>query len=316
MNILVTGGAGFVGTNLIRRLIEDGHKVISWDNYSTGFEENHQPECVYVNLDCADVNQINKAVDLTTAKEDGMSELVIFHLAALARIQPSIKKPYKTLHNNFLSSLNILELARKLGSQVIYAGSSTRHHGIFKSPYAWSKLSGEHLCNLYSNVYDLNTCICRFYNVYGEYHIRSGDYATVLGIFEEQYMSKNPLTITNKGEQRRDFTHIDDIVDALVSCMGKDFRAEEFELGRGVNYSINEIASWFGEDYPKEYIPKRPGEYDATLADSSNAKNLLEWNPIRDIKIYVEEWIKMYKHNKPTEEWDGKKIIVPKIRKI
>jgi UDP-glucose 4-epimerase len=285
MNILVTGGVGFVGSNLIIRLVEDGHKVVSIDNYSTGFKENEQEGCIYWDYDLS----LGTNPVLDRDEYD-----VIFHLAALARIQPSIKKPYKTLRNNFMSSLNVLDTARKNNCQVIYAGSSTRHHGIFKSPYAWSKLSGEHLCKLYSNLYDLNTCICRFYNVYGKYHIRSGDYATVLGIFEKQYMENKPITITSNGEQRRDFTHIDDIVDALVACIEKDFRAEEFELGRGVNYSINEIANWFGEDYPKEYLSERPGEYDATLADFSNAKKLLNWNPTKNIKDYVETWLKEY----------------------
>ena len=285
MKALVTGGAGFIGTNLIKRLLSDDYDVVSIDNYSTGKKENHQDGCRYWDYDLSD-----KYCPVLERDEYD----VIFHLAALARIQPSIKNPYKTLYNNFLSSLNVLETARKNNCQVIYAGSSTRHHGIFKSPYAWSKLSGEHLCNLYSNVYDLNTCICRFYNVYGKYHIRSGDYATVLGIFEKQYMENKPITITSNGEQRRDFTHIDDIVDALVACMGKDFRAEELELGRGVNYSINEIANWFGEDYPKEYLAERPGEYDATLCNFIKAEVLLNWKPTKNIKDYVVTWLKEY----------------------
>ena len=212
-------------------------------------------------------------------------------MAALARIQPSIVKPHITLQNNFMSTLNVLDYAREHNSQVIYAGSSTRHHGIYKSPYAWSKLAGENLCELYSNLYDLNTSICRFYNVYGKYHLGSGDYATVLAIFERQFINDEPITITNKGEQRRDFTHVDDIVDALVRCIGKDFRAEDFELGRGVNFSINEIADCFGEDHPREYLPERPGEYDMTLADSSKAKELLDWNPTHNIKDYIKQWI-------------------------
>ena len=282
MRALVTGGAGFVGTNLILRLLEDGHDVVSIDNYSTGFKKNEQAGCRYWDYD----------LSLETNPVLEMNEYdVIFHMAALARIQPSIKYPHKTILNNFVSTLNVLEAARKNNTQVIYAGSSTRHHGIFKSPYAWSKLSGEHLCELYSNVYDLNTSICRFYNVYGKYHIDSGDYATVLAIFERQWLNGETITVTNDGEQRRDFTHIDDIVEALVSIVGKDFRAEDFELGRGVNFSINEIADCFGKDYPREYLPERPGEYDMTLADSTKAKELLNWNPTLNIKDYIEQWI-------------------------
>ena len=282
MRALVTGGAGFVGTNLILRLLEDGYDVVSIDNYSTGFKKNEQAGCRYWDYDLS--SETNPVLEMNEYD-------VIFHMAALARIQPSIKYPHKTILNNFVSTLNVLEAARKNNTQVIYAGSSTRHHGIFKSPYAWSKLSGEHLCELYSNVYDLNTSICRFYNVYGKYHIDSGDYATVLAIFERQWLNGETITVTNDGEQRRDFTHIDDIVEALVSIVGKDFRAEDFELGRGVNFSINEIADCFGKDYPREYLPERPGEYDMTLADSSKAKELLNWNPTLNIKDYIEQWI-------------------------
>ena len=291
MKIVVTGGAGFVGTNLIKRLLEDKHEVVSLDNYSTGFKKNHQDGCVYLDMDIE--KEVNIESKLSVIRHLHVMDTpdVIFHMAALARIQPSIVKPHITLQNNFMSTLNILDYAKRHNSQVIYAGSSTRHHGIFNSPYAWSKLAGEHLCKLYSNLYDLNTSICRFYNVYGKYHLGSGDYATVLAIFERQYLNNESITITNKGEQRRDFTHVDDIVDALVKCIGKDFRAEDFELGRGVNYSINEIADCFGDDYPKEYLPERPGEYDMTLADSSKAKELLDWNPTHNIKDYIKQWI-------------------------
>jgi len=289
MKILITGGAGFVGTNLISRLVDEGHEVVSLDNYSTGSEKNHQEGCKYITCELSDDIPRHGAWGLVRFQLDKPD--VIFHMAALARIQPSIKHPHITLHNNFMSTLNILEYARKNNSQFIYAGSSTRHHGIYKSPYAWSKLAGENLCELYSKMYDLNTSICRFYNVYGKYHIHSGDYATVLAIFERQYLHNEPITITNKGEQRRDFTHVDDIVDALVRCIGKDFRADDFELGSGINFSINEIADCFGKDYPREYLPERPGEYDMTLADSSKAKELLDWNPKRNIKDYIKEWL-------------------------
>ena len=280
MRILVTGGAGFIGTNLIKKLIKGGHDVVSFDDYSTGFEKNEQEGCRYVEAD------VREEFTNWFQKFD-----VVFHLAALARIQPSIKNPVPPLDVNVMGTLNVLEYAKHNNAQVIYAGSSTKHHGVYKSPYAWSKYGGEELCRLYSNLYDLNTTICRFYNVYGEHHIRTGDYSTVVGIFEQQFMNDKPITITADGEQRRDFTHVDDIVDALISCIGKDYRAEEFELGRGINYSINEIANMFGDDYPKKYIPKRPGEYDMTLADSSNAKEKLGWNPTKNIKDYITKWV-------------------------
>ena len=301
MRALVTGGAGFVGTNLIKKLLNEGWEVASVDNYSTGYRENEQEGCKYYRYSNADVR--NSFWDLSTSDVCEVScdcnigtFDVIFHLAALARIQPSMKEPVPPIQTNVMGTLNVLEYARKTNTQVIYSGSSTKHAGIFKSPYAWSKHGGEELCKLYSKIYDLNTTICRFYNVYGEHHIRSGDYATVVGIFERQFMNDEALTITADGEQRRDFTHIDDIVDALFKCIGKDFRAEEFEFGRGVNYSINEIANMFGKDYPKTYIPARPGEYPTTLADYSNAKNKLDWEPEKNIKDYITKWVEENKN--------------------
>ena len=282
MRMLVTGGAGFVGTNLIKRLLKDGHEVVSVDNYSTGKRENHQEGCQYHDFDLSYGFKYKVFDD----EYD-----VIFHMAALARIQPSIKNPHKTIFNNFVSSLNVFEYARKNNTKVVYAGSSTFHHGLYSSPYAWSKYSGEELCKLYSSVYDLSTAICRFYNVYGPYQLEDGDYSTVLGIFEKQYREGKPLTITADGEQRRDFTYIDDIVDGLVKCSEHNFKAEFFELGKGVNYSINEIADMFGKDYPREYISARKGEYDVTLADYSKAKLKLGWEPKGEINSYIKSVI-------------------------
>jgi UDP-glucose 4-epimerase len=293
MRCLITGGAGFIGTNLIKKLLEKDYDVDSFDNYSTGYKENEQDGCNYLDIDIAqcDVGGSNVFYKKSGGWESIEKPDVIFHLAALARIQPSIKNPKPAIDTNFNGTLNILEYARENNIQVIYAGSSTKHHGVFNSPYAWSKFGGEELCRLYSKIYDLNTSICRFYNVYGPHHIRTGSYATVLGIFEHQFLNNTPITVTADGEQRRDFTHIDDIVDALISCIGKDFRAEEFELGRGKNYSINQIADMFGEDYPREYIAKRPGEYPETLADFSNAEEKLGWKATKNIEDYVNEWL-------------------------
>ena len=180
MRALVTGGAGFVGTNLINRLLDDGHRVVSLDNYSTGKKENeiHRKGVQYFDVNLVETDEY----DFFMEKPD-----TIFHLAALARIQPSIKDPTTAIQNNFDSTLNILEWARGKKCPVVFAGSSSFHHGLWGSPYAWSKHAGEQLCKLYSNVYDLSTTICRFYNVYGPHQLESGTYATVLGIFEKQY---------------------------------------------------------------------------------------------------------------------------------
>lgn len=277
MRALVTGGVGFVGTNLIKRLLSEGHEVISIDNYSTGNKENEVSGCIYINLD---INTFQYVKENTFEDID-----VVFHLAALARIQPSIIRPQESLNANVNGTLNVLEWARKTNTPVIYAGSSSFHHGLYKSPYAWSKHAGEQLCKLYSDVYSLNTSICRFYNVYGPHQLEEGEYSTVIGIFERQFRNGKPLTITGDGEQRRDFTHVDDIVDGLYRCAGKEFKAEIFELGRGENFSINEIAEMFGSE--KQYIPARKGEYPATLCDYSNASKLLGWSPNINLGDYI-----------------------------
>ena len=287
MKALVTGGVGFIGTNLVKRLLDDGHTVVSLDNYTTGMKENEiqQKSVQYFDVDLRYVHDYDFFMD----KPD-----VIFHTAALARIQPSLQDPTTTIQNNFDSTLNILEWARRKKCPVIFAGSSSFHQGLWGSPYAWSKFAGEQLCELYNKVYNLPTAICRFYNVYGPHQIEGGDYAAVIGIFERQYKNNEPLTITGDGEQRRDFTHVDDIVDGLIRCGEKinKVSGEEFELGSGINFSINEVANMFGDDYSKEYIPARDGEYEMTLCTDDKANKLLGWNPKNNINDYIKGVVK------------------------
>ena len=298
MKVMVMGGAGFVGTNLIKRLLKDGHDVSAVDNYSTGFRDNHQEGCVYYEDDLSSKNILGIYVDHGTypAWRDNEYDL-IFNVAALARIQPSLSDPVKAISNNFNSALHVLELARKTNTPVVFSGSSTLHHGLWGSPYAWSKYGGEQLCELYNKVYGLPTSICRFYNVYGEHQLEEGAYATVIGIFEKQYREGKALTVTGDGEQRRDFTHIDDIVDGIVRCglnlLGDNPIAsgQAYELGRGKNYSINEITEMFGQT-EVEYIPPRKGEYPFTLADYTKANKELGWIPTLNIKDYISEVIK------------------------
>jgi UDP-glucose 4-epimerase len=294
MKILVAGGAGFVGTNLIKRLLKDKHEVHAVDNYSTGFKSNHQDGCTYHEYDLASEHMLGIYVDHSTYPYWREFEFdLIVNVAALARIQPSLKNPLKTIRNNFNSALHTLEWARDNETPVVFAGSSTLHHGLWGSPYAWSKYGGEQLCELYNKVYNLPTAICRFYNVYGEHQLEDGAYATVVGIFEKQYRENKPLTVTGDGKQRRDFTHIDDIVDGIVRCgtglLGDNpiSSGQAYELGRGTNFSINELADMFGKDYPKEYIPARNGEYPFTLADYTKANQELGWHPTKDIKNYI-----------------------------
>ena len=292
MRVLVTGGAGFVGTNLIKRLLNDNHEVVSVDNYSTGKRENEQDGCDYIDSDLCNM-------DLYSIFKDEID--VVYHLAALARIQPSLKDPKPHLNNNLLSTLNVLEYVRLVDIPIVYAGSSSKHHGLYGSPYAWSKWQGEELCKLFNKVFDVPTATWRFYNVYGEHQLEDGDYATVLGIFEKQYREGRQLTITGDGEQRRDFTHVEDIVDGLVKCgnsllipnaYNAKVSGEEFELGRGVNYSINELAKMFGENYPTKYIPARDGEYPTTLCEDDLANRLLGWKATKNVEDYIKDVVK------------------------
>ena len=216
---------------------------------------------------------------------------VIFHLAAIARIQPSFEQPVYTHHSNVTATLNILEWARGLECPVVFAGSSSSNGDKFANPYTLSKSMSEQLVELYNKVYDLPTTICRFYNVYGPHQLTEGKYCTLIGIFETLYKEGRPLTITGDGEQRRDFTHVDDIVDGLIRCGEsiRDVSGELFELGRGKNYSVNEIARAFGENYPAVYIDGKKGEMRETLCEDENANELLGWNPSLDVIDFIKE---------------------------
>jgi UDP-glucose 4-epimerase len=279
MNIMVTGGAGFVGTNLIKRLLKDGHKVVSLDNYSTGKKENEQKGCTYYDCDIRDVVDFSYFME----KPD-----VIYHLAAIARIQPSFKNPAPTLEVGILGTMNILEWVRELENKprMIFAGSSSVHSGKMKNPYTLSKVVADDLCLLYKKHFEVDVSICRFYNVYGPHQLTEGEYCTVVGIFERQYENQEPLTITGDGFQRRDFTHIDDIVDGLILTSENEKCCDEIELGRGNNYSINELASMFGTK--TEYIDARPGEAKETLCNISVAERLIGYKP----KVNLEDYIK------------------------
>jgi len=285
MRTLVTGGVGFVGSNLIEKLHQQEHEVISVDNYSTGKKENEHSFCEYHNVDL----QEHPLEYVKMEKPD-----IIYHLAAKARILPSIQNPLHTMKNNVNSMINVLDYARSKNVPVVYAGSSSVVGDIYSNPYTLSKFYGEELCKMYSEVYKTPISICRFYNVYGKYQLTEGAYCTLIGIFERLYNNNQPLTITGDGEQRRDFTHVDDIVDGLIRC-GKGLTSsgdklvimgKTFELGRGKNYSINEIADTFG-DYPREYIDGRSGEMRETLNTDIMARDMLGWNPKGDVIDYI-----------------------------
>jgi UDP-glucose 4-epimerase len=282
MNVLVTGGAGFVGTNLIKRLLKDGHNVVSIDNYSTGKEENHQEGCQYVKADIRDI------VSYDTFMENPD---VVYHLAALPRIQPSFEYPALTLEVAILGTLNLLEWVKEKKCRMIFAGSSSVHSGKLKNPYTLSKNIADDLCMLYKKHFEVDVSICRFYNVYGPHQLTDGDYCTVVGIFEKQYENGEELTITGDGFQRRDFTHIDDIVDGMILTAECETSWETIELGRGNNHSINELAEMFGCGFT--YIPARPGEAKETLCNTLISKRLIGYEPTRNLEDYVKEVTKV-----------------------
>jgi UDP-glucose 4-epimerase len=299
MRALVTGGAGFVGTNLIKRLLKDGHEVISVDNYSTGKKENEQKGCKYYDTDLSDGcwwSLSDKCYCQIYCDCQIEPVDIIYHLAALPRIAPSFKKPVDTFKSGPMATINVLEWARNYETPVVYAGSSSVTGDVYANPYTFTKWQNEHLLELYNKIYQLPTSICRFYNVYGEYQASEGSYCNVLGIFQRQFSDGEPLTITGDGEQRRDFTYVGDIVDGLVRCGeahldvwgNGDVNGQSFELGNGNNRSINELAEAFG-DYPTEYIDARPGEMRETLNIDTKAQDVLGWKPIGDIIKFIKE---------------------------
>lgn len=278
MNILVTGGAGFVGTNLIKRLKQDNHNVVSIDNYKTGFKENHQDNVMYIEGDIRNIKDFE-----SYGRFD-----VVYHLAAIARIQPSFKEPVDYFETNVNGTLNIVDYCRKFNIPMVYAGSSSHHSGKFKNPYTFSKDIGEEIIKLYQETFNLKSSIARFYNVYGPHHLKDGGYCTLIGRWERLIENNQLLTIYGDGTKKRDFTHVDDIVEALIKIYDKDKWGFVFELGRGKNYSINEIADMFNHD--KIYLENKLGEADITLCDYSLAKEHLGWEP----KLNIEDYIKNY----------------------
>ena len=281
--ILVTGGLGFIGSHLVELLLKDkSNKIVVVDNLiSESSSRNNMFEGVEYHIE--DIRRL-ETVEL------GDDFDVVFHLAALARIQPSFKNPVKYFEIDALGTSKVLDLARRSNAKVVYAGSSSAYGGPMLNPYAFAKYTGEQLCEMYSKVYGINTVIARFFNVYGERQPVSGPYATVVGVFEGQYSGGGPLTITGTGEQRRDFTHVSDIVAGLSALSSLETEGEVFNLGTGTNYSINELASMFN-GAKVDYIPPRPGEAKMTLADITKTTEKTGWTPKVKIQSYVEEFI-------------------------
>lgn len=279
MKILVTGGVGFIGTNLIKRLLRDGHSVISLDNYDSGTRENEQSTARYIDGDITNIANLEITdVDLC------------YHLAALSRIQPSFTNPSETFRVNVTGTACVAEWARVNNVKVVYAGSSSRWHNPYQSPYAMYKHLGEEVLKMYRTIYGTNFEIARFYNVYGPHEIVDGDWAAVIGIWRRQVRDGLPITIVGDGEQRRDFTHVEDIVDGLVRIGMSDERHDDaWELGTGTNYSINEVYGMFKNKFGIDsvYIPDQKGNYRVTLRENDDSLLRLQWTPTDRLKEYI-----------------------------
>jgi len=295
MNIIVTGGAGFIGTNLIKRLLKFGYNVVSIDNYNTGKKTNHLDGATYIEEDIRTVDY-NKVVadNFTKQKID-----VVYHLAALARIQPSFDKPLEYFEVNATGTIRVADFCSKNNIPLQYAGSSSHHSGKFKNPYTFSKDIGEEVVMLYQDRFELNATITRFYNVYGPYHLKEGGYCTVIGKWEKAYEENKPMIIFGDGNKRRDFTHVDDIIDALIAIQTNSKWGRIYELGFGKNYSIKEIFTHY--NYPNvEYKEDKPGEAITTLCTDKKAFLDLEWKASIKITDYIKDYIRKQRVIKST----------------
>lgn len=293
MKYVVTGGAGFIGSNLVDKLLSEDHQVIILDNLSTGNIDNlsKQARESFINKDIA--MALPQELNRICEDADG-----IFHMAAIPSVQFSVEKPVSTINANLIATVKMLEVAKKHSIKFVYSGSSSCYGDANKSPtnenetikplspYALNKYQGEEYCKLYSNIYNINTICLRYFNVYGCRMTCTGAYRSVLSLFLQAYYDKKPFNIINDGTQTRDFIHVSDVARANICAMNTDIKAEmPFNIGSGENYSVNDIADMFGAE--KIYGEKRT-EPKNSLANISRAKLLLKWKPV----IKLTEWIK------------------------
>jgi UDP-glucose 4-epimerase len=277
--VLVTGGAGFIATNLIKSLSEKNIKVVSLDNYSTGNKLNEVKGVKYYNLDIEEIEKI---------KEDDFD--ACFHLAAQSRVQPSFENPQESIRVNVNGTMRVVEWAKNKNVKVIYAGSSSKHHDPSDSPYAMTKFLGEEICKLYKKSYNVNVEIARFYNVYGPYEPLDEKFGNVIGIWQAKAIKNLPLPIVGDGNQKRDFTHVFDIIDGLLKISSSKIKHDDaWEIGTGVNYSINELYEMFKEKFNvnSTYIPDQKGNYRETLRVNDDLITLLNWKPEDRLKKYI-----------------------------
>ncbi len=298
---IVTGGAGFIGSNLVDRLVNDNVEVLVLDDLSTGNPDNINSAATFLKIDISDMKPGSTLYKVVLDKALGVD--YIFHTAAKARVQPSIEDPVSFNKANVDGTLNMLCLAKDLKiKRFVYSASSSAYGEakIFPtpedhptnplSPYGLQKYIGEQYCKVFSEVYGIDTISLRYFNVYGERMLLEGAYCLVLGIFAKQLLEGKPMTINNTGEQRRDFTYVGDVVNAnLLAAKNHDnFYGDVFNIGNGHNVSINQVAEMFGGE---SIQGKRVLEPFETLADNNKARQILEWEPKGDLV----SWINKYK---------------------
>ena len=277
--VLVTGGVGFIGSNLIKHLVKNDYRVTSIDNYSTGSINNEIKGVKYINDDIENINKIKNNFDLC------------FHLAAQSRVQPSFDNPSESLRINVNGTSKVMDWAKINNTKVIYAGSSSKHHDPSDSPYAMYKFLGEQVCMLYRKSYNINVEICRFYNVYGPGENIDEKFGNVIGIWSAKIKKNQPLPIVGDGKQRRDFIHVHDLVDGLIKIAESDISHNDaWELGSGINYSVNDLFIFFKNKYDVEsvHIPDQPGNYRKTLRTNDDTLKLLNWDPKDRLKSHID----------------------------
>jgi UDP-glucose 4-epimerase len=276
--ILVTGGAGFIGSHLCQRLVEDKSNIVcSLDNYFTGSSLNHIQGVEYIEGSTADIKK------LVQIKPD-----IVYHLGEYSRVEQSFDDMDKVWKFNKDGIFAVLEFVRECGAKIVYAGSSTKFGdgglGRSASPYAWTKASNTELVQNYGTWYNVPYAITYFYNVYGPREIQSGKYATLIALFKEKMKNGDPLTVVSPGTQKRNFTHIDDIINGLV-LVGENGYGDEFGIGSGEAFSIKEIADMFGGEV--EMLPQRQGN--RMSADVVTSKTeALGWKPTKKIRDYID----------------------------
>lgn len=314
MKIVVTGGAGFIGSNLVDRLVKLKYEVIVIDNLSTGNFKNLEHIKDQIKFENIDISKKTKQLEVAFSNSD-----YVFHLAGLADIVPSIKNPEKYFASNVLGTLHVLEAAKinKI-KKFIYAASASCY-GIPKTfptsenstidtqyPYALTKYLGEKLVLHWADIYKMPNISMRFFNVYGPRSRTTGAYGAVFGVFLAQKLSKKPLTIVGDGKQTRDFIHVSDLVDALIISIDKGKNSEIYNIGSGKEVSVNLLADLVGGE--KVFIPKRPGEPDRSLADITKIKKEFNWAPQTDIKEGVKKLLLEIDKWKDAPVWSPESI--------